>query len=54
MQELTSSLNKLQSSSQDTRDALTTEIAERHDALLRVKQVTPPPLREGGGSGKGS
>uniref|UniRef100_A0A1I8JCG7 CCHC-type domain-containing protein n=1 Tax=Macrostomum lignano TaxID=282301 RepID=A0A1I8JCG7_9PLAT len=34
---LTDSLQKLQASSKETRDALTAEIAERHDSLLRLK-----------------
>ena len=38
MQKLTSSLQKLQNASKDTRDALTAEVAERHDSLLKLKQ----------------
>ena len=35
---MTSSLQKLQNASKDTRDALTAEVAERHDSLLKLKQ----------------
>ena len=38
VQKLTSSLQKLQNASKDTRDALTAEVAERHDSLLKLKQ----------------
>ena len=38
VQKLTSSLQKLQNASKDTRDALTAEVAERHDSLLKFKQ----------------
>ncbi len=37
-QKLTTSLQQLQNASKDTRDALTAEVAERHDYLLRLKE----------------
>lgn len=37
VQKLTTSLQKLQNSSKDTRDTLTSEVAERHDTILKLK-----------------
>ena len=38
-QNLTASLQKLQTSTQDTRDSLTQEVAEGNDSLLKIKEL---------------